>query len=75
VTDQPAEDQGTEAAAPARRERRKRTRAELDAIFGDVVPTQTSDDRDGPGEPGTPRGDPATDDERIRREVPPHHGS
>ncbi|GAB2936597.1 hypothetical protein GCM10027047_36430 [Rhodococcus aerolatus] len=48
------------AAARARRER-------LDRIFGDVLPETTGDERD----PARAGGD---DDDRLRREVPPHHG-
>lgn len=46
-------------------------RARLDAIFGDVLPDTTSDERD-PGTP--PRGDGDTDDAWLRAQVPPHHG-
>lgn len=46
-------------------------RARLDAIFGDVLPDTTSDERD-PGTP--PRGDDDTDDAWLRAQVPPHHG-
>jgi len=50
-------------------------RARLDAIFGDVLPDTTSDERD-PGTP--PRGDDDTDDDTndawLRAQVPPHHG-
>lgn len=49
-----------------RRERRRR----LAEIFGEVLPEQTKDDVAEP-QP-QPEGD---DDDRIRREVPPHHGS
>jgi len=51
-----------------------RRRARLAAVFGDVLPESTTDDRaddvrgdgrrDGPGA-----------DEWLRAEVPPHHGS
>jgi hypothetical protein len=47
----------------------------LDAIFGEVVPTQTSDDRDSPSDAVRRRGASDPEDERLRREVPPHHGS
>ena len=49
MTDGPPENPGIGPEVPNRPTRRRRTPAELDAIFGDVVPTQTSDDRDGPG--------------------------
>ncbi len=46
-------------------------RARLDAIFGDVLPETTSDERD----PGTPsRGDDDPGDAWLRAQVPPHHG-
>lgn len=50
-------------------------RARLDAIFGDVLPETTSDER----EPGVRRGeDPESDesgtDAWLRAQVPPHHG-
>ena len=50
---------------PEERDRRRRRLAE---IFGDVLPEQTSDDK----AEAEPQPD---DDERFRREVPPHHGS
>ncbi|BCN42964.1 hypothetical protein [Prescottella equi] len=45
-------------------------RARLDAVFGTVLPDQTSDERSPDGES---RGD-GTPDEWLRRQVPPHHG-
>ncbi len=45
-------------------------RARLDAIFGDVLPETTSDERD----PGTRRGEDDPDDTWLRAQVPPHHG-
>jgi hypothetical protein len=48
------------------REARRRRLAE---IFGDVLPEQTSDDA---AEPETR---PDGDDEWLKRQVPPHHGS
>jgi len=51
---------------PAEREKRRRRLAE---VFGDVLPEQTSDDA------AEPQTRPDGDDERITREVPPHHGS
>ncbi len=50
---------------PEERDKRRRRLAE---IFGEVLPEQTKDDA---AEPQTQ----PDDDERIRREVPPHHGS
>lgn len=47
-------------------------RARLDAVFGTVLPEQTSDER---SHDGDSRGDGAgTQDEWLRRQVPPHHG-
>lgn len=43
--------------------RRRRSRRDLDAIFGDVLPDVTND------EPKVKERD-----EDLRREVPPHHG-
>jgi len=51
---------------PQEREERRRRLAE---IFGDVLPEQTKDDA------AEPDAQTEADDERIRREVPPHHGS
>ena len=51
---------------PAEREKRRRRLAE---VFGDALPEQTSDDAD------EPQTRPDGDDDRIRREVPPHHGT
>jgi hypothetical protein len=53
---------------PLTREEREKRRRRLAEIFGDVLPEQTRDDAD---EPGTR---PGGNDERLRREVPPHHG-
>jgi len=54
---------------PLTAEEREQRRRRLAEVFGDVLPEQTSDDA---AEPDTR---PDGDDERIRREVPPHHGS
>lgn len=40
----------------------------LAAIFGDVLPETTSDDRD------ESSGESGTSEEWLRRQVPPHHG-
>ena len=58
----------SDALTPAERAARRRRLAE---VFGEVLPEQTRDDADGPvvdlgGRAG---------EERLRREVPPHHGS
>ena len=39
----------------------------LAAVFGDVLPETTSDERD-------PAADPSSGDEWLRAQVPPHHG-
>ena len=50
--------------ARERAERRRR----LDAVFGDVLPEQTGDDR-------SEGGDSRSDAERwLQEQVPPHHG-
>ncbi|QBJ97559.1 hypothetical protein ERC79_17645 [Rhodococcus sp. ABRD24] len=48
-------------------------RARLEAVFGAVLPEQTSDERspDGASSRGSGRDD---QDEWLRRQVPPHHG-
>ncbi|MCA1004462.1 hypothetical protein LCL87_01910 [Rhodococcus hoagii] len=47
-------------------------RARLDAVFGTVLPDQTSDER---SRDGDSRGDAGgTQDDWLRRQVPPHHG-
>ena len=57
---------GEKPLTPEEREKRRRRLAE---VFGDVLPEQTSDDT------AEPQVRPDGDDERIRREVPPHHGT
>lgn len=44
-------------------------RARLARIFGDELPDTTSDERD------ERDGGASGNDERLRRDVPPHHGS
>lgn len=56
--DERAEQHGQDEPAWKRRRR-------LEAVFGDVLPDTTSDERD-------ERGD--TSEEWLRRQVPPHHG-
>lgn len=57
---------GDTAAARAARERRRA------AVFGDVLPDSTSDDRDRVGRDG-PEGV-GDSDSWLRANVPPHHG-
>lgn len=54
-------------APPLTAEERAARKRRLDAVFGDVVPEQTSDDR---GEEASTR----ANEEWLKRQVPPHHG-
>jgi hypothetical protein len=54
---------------PPTPEERAARRRRLAEVFGDVLPEQTSDDA---GEPDTR---PEGNDEWLKRQVPPHHGS
>jgi hypothetical protein len=56
----------TEELTPEERAARRRR---LAAVFGDVLPEQTSDDAGEQAEPATDRSE-----EWLRRQVPPHHG-
>lgn len=71
----PAAESGAEPAAassagsvPAKEPAWKR-RARLAAVFGDVLPESTRDDRDPEAS-----GDAGTSEEWLKRQVPPHHG-
>jgi hypothetical protein len=44
-------------------------RARLAAVFGDVLPESTGDDRDPESASGS-----GTSEEWLKRQVPPHHG-
>ena len=46
-------------------------RRRLTAVFGEVLPDTTSDERDGDS---GPEGDDDAQDRWLRNEVPPHHG-
>ena len=59
-TSEPAE---TPVETPAQRRRR------IEAVFGDVLPDTTSDERDHEA-PGSG----SRDDDWLRAQVPPHHG-
>ncbi|WP_315733551.1 hypothetical protein [Nocardioides imazamoxiresistens] len=48
-------------------------RRRLAAVFGDVLPEQTGDDRDEPA--GGSGGAETPSDAWLRAQVPPHHGS
>ena len=52
----------------AREQARRRRR--LAEVFGDVIPEQTSDDAGDPAD----RGVADSNEEWLRRQVPPHHG-
>jgi hypothetical protein len=54
---------------PLTPEERAARRRRLAEVFGDVLPEQTSDDA---AEPETR---PEGNDEWLKRQVPPHHGS
>ena len=56
---------GTPEETPAQR------RARLDAVFGDVLPDTTSDER----EPGSGGEEQERGDAWLRAQVPPHHGA
>jgi hypothetical protein len=58
---------GTDDAARERERRERRRR--VTEVFGEVLPAQTSDDRD-PGDPDEGGGH----EDWLRRQVPPHHG-
>jgi hypothetical protein len=55
--------------------RRARRRRALDDVFGDVLPSVTSDESSGSTDPPRPSRAVSADerDEEIRRDVPPHH--
>ena len=60
--DQPAPDAGQAAPEPEWKRRRR-----LEAVFGEGMPEQTSDDRDRGARSGK-------GDDWYRDQVPPHHG-
>ena len=61
------EDEVVEPEEPAETEWQRRRR--LAAVFGDVLPETTSDERDERGESGS-----GGAEEWLKRQVPPHHG-
>ena len=63
MTDETPE-QETPEETPEETEWQRRKR--LAAVFGDVLPETTSDERD--------ESDPGTSEEWLKRQVPPHHG-
>lgn len=62
-----SDEQRTEPEQAVETEPEWKRKARLAAIFGDVVPDSTSDDRDDEGTSGT-------SEEWLKRQVPPHHG-
>ncbi|RVW02945.1 hypothetical protein [Rhodococcus xishaensis] len=70
----PPEENGPGATTEARRSpssgRPRIDRARLDAVFGAILPEQTSDESSPDGVPVSDGGQ----DEWLRRQVPPHHG-
>lgn len=66
MSEKPQSDQAHESGTTELAwQRRKR----LAAVFGDVLPETTSDERDDAAPAGEPRGD-----AWLREQVPPHHG-
>lgn len=65
---EPSEAGRSRDPAEVRAEAARRRR--LAEIFGEVLPTQTADDRDRTD----PREEDARGEEWLRRQVPPHHG-
>ncbi|GAB2657042.1 hypothetical protein ABI214_07415 [Prescottella soli] len=59
-----------ESRSSAASRRARIDRARLDAIFGTVLPEQTSDERSRDGASSSDGGQ----DDWLRRQVPPHHG-
>jgi len=62
---EPDETLPNDSEEPAESEWERKRR--LAAVFGDVLPETTSDERD-------PAADPSSGDEWLRAQVPPHHG-
>lgn len=58
------EDEASEPEEPVEAEWQRRRR--LAAVFGDVLPETTSDERD--------ESESGTAEEWLKRQVPPHHG-
>ncbi|WP_019932794.1 hypothetical protein [Nocardia sp. BMG111209] len=72
MTDRAAADSSREEPTsrrePARPAQDVRDSARLARIFGETLPQTTSDERGHDGEP------PASSDDWLRSQVPPHHG-
>ena len=69
---QPDAPDAEESAHPEAAEPDWVRRRRLAAVFGDVLPEATSDDRAEPG--SEPAGEKQRSEEWLRRQVPPHHG-
>jgi hypothetical protein len=74
VTDEqrPDEPEATEPVEPVEPEPDWVRRRRLAAVFGDVLPEATRDDRAEAG--SEPAGETTRSEEWLRRQVPPHHG-
>jgi hypothetical protein len=70
MTEQPPRDESP--AEPGSEESDWQRRRRLAAVFGDVLPETTSDERD-PETPAEASGEDAGD-RWLRAQVPPHHG-
>jgi hypothetical protein len=68
MSDDPTPD---EPESPAADESEWQRKQRLAAVFGDVLPDTTSDERDADA---TPEADDDAQDQWLRRQVPPHHG-
>ena len=68
MSDDPTPD---EPEPPAAAESEWQRRQRLAAVFGDVLPDTTSDERDADA---TLEADDDAQDQWLRRQVPPHHG-
>ena len=64
-----SDDEQAHAARPLTPREREERRRRLAEVFGDVLPEQTRDDTD--AETGGRGG---SNEEWLRRQVPPHHG-
>ena len=68
MSDDPTPD---EPESPAADESEWQRQQRLAAVFGDVLPDTTSDERDADA---APEADDDAQDQWLRRQVPPHHG-
>ncbi len=59
---------------PAAAETPEQRRRRLAAVFGDVLPDTTSDERDPEGDGGGDVARESASDAWLRAQVPPHHG-